>query len=404
MSSTIEAREQLNVIKRGQPEIIPDEESLIDVLLQKQTLNVKFGIDPRSSKIHFGFLSQILKLKIFQELGHRIIFIKGNFTARLGDPDSVDYNEQSFYQLISNDEIDKNGEHYRYHISRILGPFIPENNLTWYDQMSLRNFISICSNFSLSDLENRGFISTRKSQNKTIYLPEFLYPVFQAYDSLVKDVDVEIGGTDQRHNMLLGRKLQEKNGKKPQVCILYPILSGIDGRNKMSIRNNNYILTDDIPENMFNKIMQIPKEIIIHYFIQLTEESNTTIKKLEKSIINGEINDLEGKYILAKKIMSWFYSEEKIKNAMDTFEQEKLHPDFEKLGNSLNAIGINSRTLLDALLELNLVKSKSEGRRLSEQKGIRLNGKIETNYYFELKSGDLISIGNKNHVKIKIKE
>lgn len=389
--------EQLRIIKRGTFEII-NEEELIEKLKKGRPLRVKLGVDPTSPDIHLGHTVVLNKLRDFQNLGHQVVLIIGNGTAVIGDPSGRD----KARALLTQEEIEKNAKYYSEQAFKILDKEKTEIrfNGDWLLPLTLRDIVSLASHFTVARILERDDFFNRYKQGNAIYLHEFLYPVMQAYDSIVIDADVELGGTDQKFNLLCGRELQKELGKEPQIAILMPILRGIDGVKRMGKSLQNYIGINETPNEMFGKIMSIPDHLIIEYFELLTNIDPEEIENIKHSMEQGE-NPMKFKLRLAKEIVKRYHSEEDAikaeENFIKVFSKKEIPEDIEIF--EVNQDEIN---LLDFLKEKNLIQSKSEGRRLFEQGGIYVNGERfdEPNFILKIDGEKIVKIGKRKFIKV----
>lgn len=389
--------EQLRIIKRGTFEII-NEEELIEKLKKGRPLRVKLGVDPTSPDIHLGHTVVLNKLRDFQNLGHQVVLIIGNGTAVIGDPSGRD----KARALLTQEEIEKNAKYYSEQAFKILDKEKTEIrfNGDWLLPLTLKDIVSLASHFTVARILERDDFFNRYKQGNAIYLHEFLYPVMQAYDSIVIDADVELGGTDQKFNLLCGRELQKELGKEPQIAILMPILRGIDGVKRMGKSLQNYIGINETPNEMFGKIMSIPDHLIIEYFELLTNIDPEEIENIKHSMEQGE-NPMKFKLRLAKEIVKRYHSEEDAnkaeENFIKVFSKKEIPEDIEIF--EVNQDEIN---LLDFLKEKNLIQSKSEGRRLFDQGGIYVNGERfdEPNFILKIDGEKIVKIGKRKFIKV----
>ncbi len=389
--------EQLRIIKRGTFEII-NEYELIEKLKKGRPLRVKLGVDPTSPDIHLGHTVVLNKLRDFQNLGHQVVLIIGNGTAVIGDPSGRD----KARALLTQEEIEKNAKYYSEQAFKILYKDKTEIrfNGDWLLPLTLKEIVSLASHFTVARILERDDFFNRYKQGNAIYLHEFLYPVMQAYDSIIIDADVELGGTDQKFNLLCGRELQKELGKEPQIAILMPILRGIDGVKRMGKSLQNYIGINESPDEMFGKLMSIPDHLIIEYFELLTNTDPEEIENIKLSMEKGE-NPMKFKLRLAKEIVKRYHSEEDAIKAEENFIKvfsKKEVPEYIEIF-EVNHEEIN---LIDFLKEKNLIQSKSEGRRLFEQGGIYVNGERfnEPSFILKIDSEKIIKIGKRKFIKV----
>ncbi|MDX1795661.1 MAG: tyrosine--tRNA ligase [Hydrogenovibrio sp.] len=364
--------EQLALIKRGAEEILVEKE-LVEKLESGKPLRVKAGFDPTAPDLHLGHTVLINKLKQFQDLGHEVLFLIGDFTAMIGDPTG----KSATRPPLSPEDIAKNAETYKEQVFKILDPEKTTVlfNSEWMGQLSAADMIKLAATQTVARMLERNDFEDRYKSGTPIAIHEFLYPLVQGYDSVVMEADIELGGTDQKFNLLMGRTLQGHYGKKPQCTLTMPILEGLDGVQKMSKSLNNYIGIKDAPNEMFGKVMSISDELMWRYYELLSFESLETIEALKQSVENGE-NPRNVKVKLALELIERFHSAEAAQAALKDFETR-----FTK-----NAIPDEmpeftfdeSMPLANLLKEAGLVASTSDGHRMVKQGAVKLNGeKVE---------------------------
>jgi len=389
--------EQLRIIKRGTLEII-NENELIEKLKKGRPLRVKLGVDPTSPDIHLGHTVVLNKLKDFQDLGHQVILIIGNGTAVIGDPSGRD----KARSLLTPEEIEKNAKYYSDQAFKILDRNKTEirYNGDWLLKLNLKEIVSLSSHFTVARILERDDFFNRYKKGEPIYLHEFLYPVMQAYDSIVIDADVELGGSDQKFNLLCGRELQKELGKEEQIAILMPILRGIDGVKRMGKSLKNYIGINEPPNEMFGKIMRIPDHLIIEYYELLTNIDPQELENIKKAIDEGD-NPMKYKLRLAKEIVKRYHSEEDANKAEEefikVFSKKEIPEELEVFEVDKNEIN-----LLDFLKDKNIIQSKSEGRRLFEQGGIYVDGKRfnDPSFLLKIDKEKIIKVGKRKFIKV----
>lgn len=397
----LKIEKQLEIIKNKTAKIITEEE-LKEKLLENRPLVVKLGIDPTASDIHLGFAIVLRKLKDFQNLGHKTILVIGDFTAKIGDPTL----KNTTRPILTDKEIKENMKSYLNQIFKILDKNKTEirYNSEWLAKLSFKNLIEIFSKITIQKIIEREDFQKRIKNNNPVFLHEIIYPLIQAYDSLYLNADIELGGIDQELNCLMGRELQVKFNKKPQVVILMPLLIGIDGKNKMSKSLKNYIGINEDPDEIFGKVMSIPDNLLKQWLELTTELGNNKIQNILSD------HPFEAKKRLAYEIIKIYYDEKRAKLAQDKFEKTFQKKDYQFLAKEIIiSHQLKNLPLVEILFKLNLVKSKSQARRLIEQGGIEINYKkilpqeSVNNLIVNFKNGDLLRIGKKNFFKIKIK-
>lgn len=381
---------------------IHNKETLLKKLNSGKKLVVKFGADPSRPDLHLGHTVPLRALKILQELGHDIVFVIGDFTAMIGDPSGKSKTRPS----LSFEETRKNGETYFKQVSKILDPkkIRIVYNSEWLGKMSFEDVIKLTGKYTVARILERDDFKNRFNNNIPIGIHEFLYPLMQGYDSVALHADIEIGGTDQTFNLLVGRELQRDYGQEPQDVMCFPLLVGLDGKEKMSKSLGNYIGVDESPEKMYEKAMRIPDEVLLDYF-KLTTDLN--MKDVE-NWMNDDILMAHRKY--AEEIIKMYHGEEFIRQAEERYNTVANGG----IPNNIEIFEMNATTLengipLTELLSLsNIVSSKSEGRRMIEQNGISVNGIKEKNTNKIVRFNDfvnnelVIQKGKKVFKKIKL--
>jgi tyrosyl-tRNA synthetase len=366
--------EQLAYLRKGTTEIIREEELRAKLERSAQTgtpLRVKLGVDPTAPDIHLGHTVVIRKLRAFQELGHTVIFLIGDFTGLIGDPSG---NSVTRPQL-TREEINANAETYKQQIFKLLDPekTIIDFNSRWMDQLGSDGFIRLSSHVTVRQILERDDFAKRLAEEKPIALHELLYPLTQAYDSVALKADVELGGTDQKFNLLMGRNLQRDYGQESQVALITPLLEGTDGMQKMSKSLGNYIGINERPPEIFGKVMSISDDLMWRYYELLTDLSVEQIAALRSAAENGELNPCNLKVDLAKRIVADFHSSEDAKIAENEFNRifrQKEIP--EEI--STREVEAGVWPLPRLLVRTELAPSVAEARRLIEQGGVRIEG------------------------------
>ncbi len=323
--------EEMKIIRRGTKEIISEEELQKKLINYKKTnapLRVKQGFDPSAPDIHLGHTVGLRKLRHFQDLGHEVYFLIGDFTGMIGDPSG----RSATRKQLTPDEVKKNAETYKEQVFKILDPekTIVEFNSHWLAKLTFVDVIKLCSKYTVARMLERDDFANRFQEQKPISIHEFLYPLMQAYDSVALRADVELGGTDQKFNLLVGRDLQREYGQEPQVIITLPIIEGTDGVEKMSKSLGNYIGISEHPYDMYGKIMSVPDKLMLTYFELLTDISYKDLKRIEHDLEKNIISPLVIKKKLAKEIVKIYHGYSQANEAEQNFErvfQEKKNPD-----------------------------------------------------------------------------
>jgi len=355
--------EQINVIIRKAVQIF-NEDTLREKLKSNKKLIVKFGADPSRPDLHLGHTVPLRVLKTLQDMGHEIVFVIGDFTAMIGDPSG----KSKTRPQLTFEETRKSGETYFKQVTKILDKEKTKivYNSEWLEKMNFKDVLELTGKYTVARLLERDDFSNRFNNKTPIGVHEFMYPLMQGYDSVAINADIEIGGTDQTFNLLVGRELQRDYGQTPQDVIVFPLLVGLDGKEKMSKSLDNYIGIDEEPAIMFEKAMRIPDECLENYFKLTTDISSN----IYKDWINEDIFNAHKEY--AKEIIRMYHGEEFIEQAVSKYEAKAS----KSITDDIDTITISNNlpiTLIDLLLELNLVASKSESRRLIEQNGISIN-------------------------------
>ncbi len=352
----------LEIIRRGTVEVISPEE-LKEKLNRRKPLRVKFGADPTAPDIHLGHTVVLQKLKQFQDLGHQIVFIIGDFTARIGDPSE----RSEARKPLTTEEINKNAKTYQKQVFKILDKKKTEVvfNSEWLDKMSSSDVLELSSHSTVAQMLARADFKERFNREIDISILEFIYPLLQAYDSIKVKADVEIGGTDQKFNLLMGRQLQRDFNQEPQVIITMPLLEGTDGVKKMSKSYGNYIGITEPPKEMFGKIMSISDELMVKYYELLTEENLDKVKRMHPRQAKDE---------LAKKLVQKYYSETEAEKAEEEFERVFVK---RELPEEIKEIRIREKKIwvVDLLVKVGLATSKNEAKRLIIQGSVKINQK-----------------------------
>lgn len=399
-----DTKQALEIIKRGSDEIIP-EDAFKKLLTSKKKLTVKAGFDPTSADLHLGHTVLINKLKAFQDLGHTVIFLIGDFTGLIGDPSGVNETRPN----IDEKKLAENSKTYADQVFKILDKKKTKIkfNSSWFKKMKPDEFIRLSSIMTVARMLERDDFKKRYENNKPISLHEFLYPLVQGFDSYALKADIELGGTDQKFNLLVGREVQKHYGQNEQVIITVPLLEGLDGVKKMSKSLNNYIALNDEPNEMFGKIMSVSDDLMWRYFDLLSFRSNDEIASFRDKVKNGE-NPMIFKKKLATEIVERFYDKKSSENAEIAFTNvfsNKLEPNEVPIFEINETSGISIVELLTHEdLGNEFIQSKSECRRLIKQSGIKMNNKKVENPDLLINLGEenYFQIGKRKHLRIKL--
>jgi tyrosyl-tRNA synthetase len=390
-------------IKRKTVEII-NEDELKKRLLLNRPLRVKLGADPTAPDLHLGHYVVLRKLRDFQELGHTVVFIIGDFTALIGDPSG----KSKTRPPLTRDQIKENAKTYFDQVFKILDKDKTEIhfNSEWLSKIDLEQWIRISSRFTVARILERDDFLNRYRKGVPIFFHEFFYPIMQAYDSVAIKADVELGGTDQKFNLMMGRKLQETYEMLPQIAVIMPILRGLDGVKKMSKSLGNYVGITENPDSMFGKIMSIPDELISEYYFLVLDKSEEEAKEIDEIIKSGKENPMNLKLKLAHDIVALFHNEEKASLAEEKFKNifsaHELPDDIPVLhaAGSMDASG--KLDLVSLLFDNKIVASKSEARRLMKQGAVRINDEKLTDprQSYPFVEGDILKVGKRKFFKL----
>ena len=394
-------KESLELIKRGIDEVLT-EDDLVSKLKSKKQLTVKVGFDPTAPDLHLGHTVILNKMRHFQDLGHKVVFLVGDFTGRIGDPSGKNKTRPS----LDKEELEKNAKTYSEQVFKILNKDLTDIrfNSEWCEDLGADGIIRLASKYNLGRMLERDDFSKRYKANQQIAIHEFLYPLIQAYDSIALNADVEMGGTDQKFNLLVGRELQRAFDQEPQVCITLPILEGLDGTNKMSKSLDNYVGINEAPDEMFGKIMSISDDLMWRWFELLSFKPINEINELKKEVKSG-MNPRDAKILLAEEIIERFHSKKDAENAkntfLDRFQKGAKPKDIETFSISLDDGDIAIGNLLK---ESGLVQSTSEAMRLVKQGAVKINDEKINDPKLSIEKNQelLVQVGKRRFLKIKI--
>ncbi len=410
----MDTKKQFEIIKRNTEEIIPEEELLHKLTKSEKTntpLRIKWGADPSAPNIHLGHTVILRKLREFQDLGHLVIFIIGDFTARIGDPSG----KENARPPLSETEVKKNSTTYKEQVFKILDKQKTEvvYNSKWFQNMKLNDLMELLSFQSVSQTLQRNEFKERMKSGKDIRMIEFIYPLIQGYDSVVLKADIEIGATEQKFNLLMGRAIQKRYEQEPQVVITMPVLEGLDGKQKMSKSLGNYVGVSESPENIYGKIMSIPDELILRYFKLLTPLKSEEIKKIEDNLKKENPKAVKEK--LASMIVENFYDKKYAEEAKDIFDAKHtpgksleerikhIKPEVKKISSS--QLKENKIWICQLLTTIEATESNSEARRLIEQGAVYIDNK-KIDYKDEIllskDSNTLIKVGKRKYYEVKL--
>jgi tyrosyl-tRNA synthetase len=396
-----EVQKALSLIKRGTDELLI-EADLVDKLKSGRPLRVKAGFDPTAPDLHLGHTVLINKLRHFQELGHHVMFLIGDFTGMIGDPTG----RNATRPPLSREQILDNAKTYREQVFKILDPEKTEVcfNSTWFEPIGAAGMIKLAALHTVARMLERDDFAKRYANNQPIAIHEFLYPLCQGYDSVAMRADVELGGTDQKFNLLVGRELQKHYGQSPQCILTMPLLEGLDGINKMSKSYGNYVGINEPPREIFGKLMSVSDDLMWRYYELLSFRSNEEIARLKDEISGGR-NPRDVKVLLAQEIVERFHSRQAAEDALVDFEarfrQGAIPEDIENVGIVCEAEGMG---IAQVLKQAGLTGSTSEALRMIEQGGVRLDGDKVSDRSLVLKPGTtvVLQVGKRKFARISL--
>lgn len=392
--------EQIKIITKG-VETLVSEENLRKKLEKSERDNkgliIKLGLDPSAPDIHLGHAVVLRKIKQMQDLGHKAVIVIGDFTGKIGDPTGKSKGRKA----LSDEEVKKNAKTYAEQIFKILDKDKTEVrfNSEWLGKLNFEDVIKLASTTTVARMLERDDFQKRYKNNVPIGLHEFFYPLMQGYDSIAIKADIELGGTDQTFNILMGRNLQKIKEQEGQVALFMPILEGLDGKEKMSKSLGNYIGVNEEAKTMFKKVMEVPDSLIIKYFNLATDIHPDEIEKIEKELNEGK-NPRDVKFYLAEVITSLYHSKEEVREAIKFYEEAFMN---KAIPENIEEVKVEGGTLLDItsdLVEKGFVESRNEFRRLINQGGVKLNQKKIDSFDVSIQSGDVLKIGKKKFLKI----
>lgn len=403
-----EVERQLKIIRRGVAEIVPEEDllqKLTKSIKENKPLKVKLGLDPSAPDIHLGHTVVLHKMRQFQELGHEVVIIIGDFTGRIGDPTGKTVARKQ----LTEEEVRKNAETYKEQIFKILD----ENKTTlvynshWLSPMTFEDVIKLAANYTVARMLERDDFAKRYRENLPISIHEFFYPLMQGYDSVAVEADIELGGTDQKFNLLMGRTLQKEYGQEPQVAMMMPILEGLDGVQKMSKSLGNYIGISESPEEMYGKTMSLPDELMVRYYELITPISLEELQKIKQGLEEGTLHPRDVKMRLAREIVSMYHGTEAAQiaeeNFKKVFQKGQLPDDIPEV--TLTEPELKQNVWLPRLLvALEMTSSTSEARRLITQGAVKIDGEKETDPTAQIApvDGMIIQVGKRKFAKLKL--
>ena len=386
--------EQIKIISKGADEVIALDE-LKEKLKEGKPLTVKLGLDPSAPDIHIGHAVVLRKIKQLQDLGHKAVIIIGDFTGMIGDPSG----KSKTRKPLTKDQVLENAKTYEKQIFKILDREKTDLrfNSEWLDKLNFRDVIELSSKYTVARMLERDDFENRMKNHLPIGIHEFFYPLMQGFDSVAIKADIELGGTDQKFNVLMGRTIQKEYNLRQQNALFMPILEGIDGVEKMSKSLGNYIGISEDANVMYEKVMKVPDSLIIKYFNLATDLHPDVVDEIEKSLKDGSVNPRDIKMRLAREIVALYHDEAEVQSAEEAFKnifQKNLIPE------DLKEVSISENSsLISAMVSSNFAPSNSEAKRLVKQGGVKVNGEKVSDISFELSSDDVVQIGKAKFFK-----
>lgn len=394
--------EQLAQMSFGAAEILPLDElrkKLERAVATNTPLRVKLGLDPSAPDIHLGHTVVLRKLKQFQDLGHQIVLIIGDFTGRIGDPSG----KSAARKPLTEEQVLANAKTYEDQIFKILDRDKTEVhfNSEWLGKMNFADVLTLAAKYTVARMLERDDFHKRYTEERPISLHEFMYPLMQGYDSIAIKADIEFGGTDQKFNLIVGRHLQSETGMEPQVVITMPLLEGLDGVQKMSKSLGNYIGIDEEPTEMYGKAMSIPDELMARYFMLVTDMPREEQEQLAQGLKDGSVHPRDAKMLLAKTIVELYHgaaaAEAAEQEFVRVFQERDLPSEMEEL-----AIDAGEVWLPQLLNTAGMVSSNSEGKRMIQQGSVRVNGEKVTEENCTLQNDDVLQVGKRKYRRIRL--
>lgn len=404
-----EVERQWNILRRGVVEIIPEaelKERLTRSLREDRPLKVKLGLDPSAPDIHIGHTVVLHKLRQFQELGHVVQLIIGDFTGRIGDPTG----KSETRKQLTEAEIEENARTYKEQLFKILDPEQTEVhfNSKWLASLTFSDVLELAAKTTVARMLERDDFERRYRANQAISVHEFFYPLMQGYDSVALGCDVELGGTDQKFNLLMGRQLQQEYGQEPQIVMMLPLLEGLDGEKKMSKSLGNYIGIDDEPNDMYGKAMSVPDELMLKYFELATDLPMEELELLEQQLTTGTLHPRDAKMQLAKTFVRMYHGEEAAEGAEQhfktVFQQNALPEDIPEVVLGKGELENGKLWIVKLLTRLDLVPSNGEARRMVGQGAVKIDGqKVEgAGVDVDVTDGMIVQVGKRKFARVRV--
>ncbi|MDQ0492215.1 MULTISPECIES: tyrosine--tRNA ligase [Paenibacillus] len=404
-----EVERQLDVIQRGVAEIVPEDElkrKVIKSVVSGEPLKIKLGLDPSAPDIHIGHTVVMHKLRQFQELGHQVQLIIGDFTGRIGDPTG----KSETRKQLTEEDVQRNAQTYKEQIFKILDPDKTKvyYNSEWLGPMSFADVVTLSAKVTVARMLERDDFTKRYQNGLPISIHEFFYPLMQGMDSVALKSDIELGGTDQKFNLLMGRTLQKEYGVEPQATITLPLLEGLDGVQKMSKSLGNYIGVDEEPNEIYGKSMSVPDELMLKYFELATDINNEELAKLAKGIQDGSVHPRDAKMRLAGTLVRMYHGEDAAEAAkqhfVTVFQQRALPDDIEEFTLTADHLEEGGIRVIQLLTLLGFAASNGEAKRSIQQGSVKINEEkwTDVNKAYTPQEGDIVQVGKRKFAKIKL--
>ncbi|AIW40646.1 tyrosine--tRNA ligase [Paenibacillus polymyxa] len=405
----VEVERQLEVIQRGVAEIVPEDElkrKVIKSVVSGEPLKIKLGLDPSAPDIHIGHTVVMHKLRQFQELGHQVQLIIGDFTGRIGDPTG----KSETRKQLTEEDVQRNAQTYKEQIFKILDPEKTKvfYNSEWLGPMSFADVVTLSAKVTVARMLERDDFTKRYQNGLPISIHEFFYPLMQGMDSVALQSDIELGGTDQKFNLLMGRTLQKEYGVEPQATITLPLLEGLDGVQKMSKSLGNYIGVDEEPNEIYGKSMSVPDELMLKYFELATDINNEELAELAKGVKDGSVHPRDAKMKLAGTLVRMYHGEEAEEAAkqhfVTVFQQRALPDDIEEFTLTADQLEEGDIRVIQLLTHLGFAASNGEAKRSIQQGSVKINEEkwTDVNEAYTPKEGDIVQVGKRKFAKIKL--
>lgn len=405
-----EVERQLKVISRGVVEIVPEDElkkKIMKSVVTGTPLKVKLGLDPSAPDIHVGHTVVMQKLRQFQELGHQVQLIIGDFTGRIGDPTG----KSETRKQLSEEDVQRNAETYRQQIFKILDPEKTKVhfNSEWLAPMTFEDVVKLAAKVTVARMLERDDFTKRYSTGQPISIHEFFYPLMQGMDSVALHTDIELGGTDQKFNLLMGRTLQKEYGQEPQVTIMTPLIEGLDGVQKMSKSLGNYIGIDEEPNEIYGKAMSVPDELMLKYYELVTDLSNEELETLSEGVKSGAVHPRDAKMKLAHTLVRMYHGMDAAEGAQEhfvtVFQQRALPEDIEEIEVPAGELEDGSIKLIKLLTLIGFASSNGEAKRSIQQGAVKINEEklTDVNAAIALAGGEVIQVGKRKFGKLLVK-